>query len=274
MSEIPFTHKPLSSFSHLDISVILINTESRGNIGSVARIMKNFSVSSLILVNPLENHLDTYAMGFACKAKDLLRSAEVIRCDFSNQNSAIKKLFQRFDVVIGTSAKGISFQNVKRIPVFLPDFDLSVLTNQTKVAIVFGRESTGLTNEQIISTDFLVKIPANPKYPTLNISQAVGIILYDIYHRTHVIEREQVIPASNEQKQALMELFEKVVSQAPLPDYRCERTSNAFRNIIGRAFSSQKEISYIYTFFKKLDLAIQTPTLFSKSTNETNKDGV
>lgn len=270
--ESAFSHSLEPSFADLDLSIILINPENRGNIGSIARIMKNFACNNLILVNPLENHLDTYAMGFACKAKDILHNAEVIRCDFEDQLDILKNLFKNFDIVVGTSAKGISFQNVKRIPVFLPDFDLSLLAQKSKVALVFGRESTGLSTTQILATDFILKIPANPAYPTLNISHAVGTILYDLYQRTHTIAREQVIPASKFQKTQLLELIEQIIQQTPLQDYRKGRTLTAFRNIIGRAFTSQKEISYIYTFFKKLNLGIHDSSLFSPQDFETSYD--
>jgi TrmH family RNA methyltransferase len=225
--------------------------------------MKNFSVSNLILVNPLEKHLDTYAMGFACKAKDILQNARVIRSDFELQLDAIKELFHEFDIVVGTSAKGFSFQNIKRIPVFLADFNLSTLSEKTKIALVFGRESTGLSNEQIFLTDFLVKIPANPKYPTLNLSHAVGIILYDLYQKMYAIEREQVITASKEQKDQLLAMIEEVIQQTPVQEFRSTRTLFAFQNLIGRAFLSRKEYSYLYTFFRKLNLGINNPDLFT-----------
>ena len=270
LDEKDFVHSRKTQFSHLDLSIILINPENRGNIGSVARIMKNFAVSNLILVNPLEDHLDTYAMGFACKAKDILHRARLIRSPFENQMDVIKDLFHEFDVVVGTSAKGISFQNIKRIPVFLSDFDLSILAEKTKIALVFGRESCGLSNEQVLLTDFLVKISASPKYPTLNLSHAVGIILHDIYQKIYNIEREQVIVASKEPKDLLLSMIEKVILQTPVQEFRSPRTLLAFKNLIGRAFLSQKEYSYLYTFFKKLHLGIKNPDLFSDNLTKDN----
>lgn len=262
MSDLQFAHNRKLTFSDIQLNIILINPENRGNIGSIARIMKNFGFKSLILVNPLENHLDTYAMGFACKAKDVLLDAEVIKCEFDAQNSRIKSLFSQYDVIIGTSAKGYSYQNIKRIPIFLHEFNFSQITQKTKIALVFGRESTGLTNEQIILTDFILKIAASPHYPTLNISQAVGIILYEFYKNLHNIEYEQIIPASKEKKNSLLMLIEEVVELTPIPQYRNDRTTDTFRNIIGRSFSSQKEIAYLYTFFKKLKIAINNPSFF------------
>lgn len=257
----------LNSFKSIDITVILMNTESCGNIGAVARIMKNFGFTKLILFNPQDDPFQTYAQGFAMKAQDVLNSAEVIKCDKMDQKSAMMELFQRFDVVIGSSAKGYSFQNIKRIPIFLEDLDLSILHNASKVAIVFGRESTGLSNDQILQTDFLVKIGTNPEYPTLNLSHAVGVVLYYLYQSMHEVKRVQVIPATKMDKDRLVEMMETVLKKIPLHSYRYDRTLHAFKNIIGRSFASKKELNYIFNFFQKTDLLVNNHEILKENTN-------
>ncbi|UYP45839.1 hypothetical protein NEF87_002124 [Candidatus Lokiarchaeum ossiferum] len=262
----------LEEFESVDITIILINTESSGNIGSVARVMKNFGFFKLILFNPQDDPFQTYAHGFAMKAQDVLNDAEVISCEKDDEFTELKVLFQRFDVVIGSSAKGYSYQNIKRIPIFLEDLDLSILHATSKVAIVFGRESTGLSNEQILQTDFLIKIGANPEYPTLNLSHAVAVVLYFLYQSMHEVRHAQVIPGNKKDKDRLIMIMEKVLKKIPLQSYRYERTLHAFKNIIGRSFASRKELNYIFNFFHKTDVLVKNPDILKELSNNTKEN--
>ncbi len=258
ISDPPLSPNMASSPLSMDnISIVLVNPESSGNIGSIARVMKNFGLSNLVLFNPQEKPLSDYAKGFAMKAVDLLEGADVIYSrdfkrvhksfrnekagsgqisdknnlqkgdkikeapnheDFRNLRSTrnlgmeeLKNIFHRYDVVIGTSAKGISYKNIKRVPVLLNELDFSPLAGNPNIAIVFGRESTGLTNDELLLTDFLLRIPTDSKYPTLNISQAVGIILYRIrvllwkekQNKNKKKERESNVSPENKKKQSL-----------------------------------------------------------------------
>jgi TrmH family RNA methyltransferase len=240
-------------FSALDLTVILIFTETSGNIGSVCRVMKNFGFSKLILFHPLCNPLDNDAHGFAMHGDDILNAAEIIRCDPDHELAPLQTLFQRFDIVIGTSAKGITYQNIKRVPVFLHEMDFSQLNGKSKVALVFGRESTGLSNEQILLTDFCLKIHASESYPTLNLSQAVGICLYHFYLNIQNLGRGLVIPASKQQKDRLTGIMENIAQNLPLDEMHYEKSVHAFKNLIGRAFLSWKESNLIYRILRKID---------------------
>ena len=251
-------------FNSQQIAIILVETETPGNIGSITRVMKNFSYSKLILFNPPEGHNCHHTKGFAMKGADILDNAEVVVSGEEDPIQTLKKLFQRFDVVIGTSAKGISYKNIKRIPIFVRELQLGDLGSDSKVAIVFGRESTGLSNDEIILTDFTIKIPANPEYPTLNIAQAAGIILYDLYVRTHEITHSQVRTASKKDKDTLLAQIKSVVERVPLKDCNQDRTLHAMKNLFGRAFMSQKECSLIYALFDKIRLGLDNPKLLNE----------
>ncbi len=251
----------LEEYTLLDISIILIGTESCGNMGAVARIMKNFSLNNLILFNPQDNPNQSYAKGFAMHGSDILDKAITIVPVKGNEIPELKSLLQNFNVVIGTSAKGYSYQNIKRIPIFLEDLDLTILKQKTKIAIIFGRESTGLTNDEILLMDFLVKISANPEYPTLNLSHSVGIVLHYIYQNIRQINHIQVIPATKKDKDDLLNQIKIVLEKIPLQSYRYDRIFHAFKNIFGRAFLTKKEKSLIYTFFKKTKLVLEKSDL-------------
>ncbi|QEE14572.1 RNA methyltransferase [Promethearchaeum syntrophicum] len=249
----------------LDLSIILVNVESSGNVGSVARVMKNFGFHKLILFNPKEEPKSKYAYGFAMHAQEILENAQVIYTDNQEGPEGLKFLLQKFDLVIGTSAKGIVRKNLKRIPIFLNELDFSLFTKKSKVALVFGRESTGLTNNEIQLMDFLLRIPADYDYPTLNISQAVGIILYSFYLKSHQIGRQEISLATKGKRDLLLKHINDTINYIPMQKFRTERTLQSFKNFLGRAFLSEKESSYLLHFFQKVNLAIENPSLFKKN---------
>jgi len=245
------------------ISIILLNTESRGNIGSVARVMKNFGFRDLILVNPEEDPFEKYAQGFACHAKDVLLAAEIISCDPTHEPKEIKQLFGRFDIIVGTSALGSALKNIKRTSMSLLDLDFAgaAFSPSTKIALVFGRESTGLSVDQLLLTDFIVQIPTDQGYPTLNISQAVGIMLFEIFTKWHPPSTQDKISATNLHKTQLMDLLQELLAQIPLQEHRKDHTFHALKNAFGRALLSRKEQALIFTFFQKINLGFKNPSL-------------
>ncbi len=253
-----------NKMDNLDLSIVLINVESSGNVGSIARIMKNFGFHKLILINPKEDPKSHYAHGFAMHAQNILENAEVISNDNQDEYEALEKFFEQFDLVIGTSAKGIIRKNLKRIPIFLNELDFSLFSSKSKVALVFGRESTGLTNDEIKLMDFLLRIPADHNYPTLNISQAVGIILYTFYTNMQQISRKKISTASKADRDLLLNQISHIIDNIPMQDFRIERTLQSFKNFLGRSFLSEKELSYMQSFFQKINLALENPSISKK----------
>jgi TrmH family RNA methyltransferase len=242
-------------YQELSITIILIYPETSGNIGAVARVMKNFGFSRLLLFNPLCEWNTHYVQGFAMHGADVLLSSEVIQCEYSEETIRLKELFQKFDVIIGTTGKGKDYANIKRVPLFIDELDLTTLAKDARIALVFGRESTGLSNDQLALMDFCVRIPADPVYPILNLSHAVGICLFTLFKklRDNQIFRGEILPASKEDKDRLMGEIEDTLSQLALRSNSQESTLSAFRNIIGRAFISKKEATLMFGMFKKMN---------------------
>ncbi|MHA1521344.1 MAG: RNA methyltransferase [Promethearchaeota archaeon] len=242
-------------------SIILIGTENSGNIGAVARIMKNFGCRELILINPLAQPNNRAAQGFAMHADDVLSNATILQFEKKSYLTDLRAFLEQYLAVIGTSAQGIAFKNINRIPVYLPEFDFTQFPESARVALVFGRESTGLTNGELGCVDFILRIPTGKVYPTLNLSHAVGVILYHIFTQSSEITREQVLLADSQTKHDLAEIFSEVVAKTPLADHRHARTSQAFQNVIGRALLSQKEFEYLRNLFRKILLVYDRPEL-------------
>ncbi len=153
-----------------NIRIVLVNTSHPGNIGAVARAMKNMGLSQLYLVDPKE-YPSEQAEWRASNAVDVLSSAHVV----NNLDEAIAEC----GLVIGTSARE------RRIPwpLFTPREcgERSIVeATQHPVAIVFGREDRGLTNEELHKCHYHVHIPSNPEYSSLNIAAAVQVITYEL----------------------------------------------------------------------------------------------
>ncbi|WP_252180431.1 tRNA (cytosine(32)/uridine(32)-2'-O)-methyltransferase TrmJ [Endozoicomonas sp. 4G] len=155
-----------------NIRIILINTFHPGNIGSAARAMKTMGLSDLCLVTP-QRFPDPDADAMAAGAQDVLAAARV----FQTLDEAIADC----SMVIGTSARTRN-----------PTFTRPMLTAEDcadklvaeaihhPVALVFGQETMGLTNQELEKCHYHVSIDANPEYPVLNVASAIQILCYDI----------------------------------------------------------------------------------------------
>lgn len=152
------------------VRVVLIDTTHPGNIGAAARAMKNMGLSSLYLVKPREFPSER-ASDRAVTATDLLEQATVV--------ASLEEAIADCGLVIGTSARE------RRIP--WPVLDPRacgerVVTEMAHhpVALLFGREARGMTNDELHRCHFHVHIPTSDAYPSLNLGMAVQVISYEI----------------------------------------------------------------------------------------------
>ncbi len=159
-----------------NVRIVLINTFHAGNIGAAARAMKNMGLSQLWLVDPLD-YPSEEAVSRAAGAKDLLENAHVV--------STLHEAIEDCQLVIGTSARTRTFD--------LPILDarrcaekVVAEATQGEIALVFGRETMGLLNEELQLCNFHVYIPANPEYPVLNVAQAIQLLCYEIWMAAQV----------------------------------------------------------------------------------------
>ena len=161
-----------SSVTALDnIRIVLVNTSHPGNIGAVARAMKNMCLSQLYLVEPQKYPHDE-ATWRAASAGDLLDSAVV--CD------SLAEAISGCQLVIGTSARERTVPWPLLDPRHCMERAYKEAEASHKVAVVFGREDRGLTNEELQRCNLHVHIPANPDYSSLNIAMAVQVLSYEL----------------------------------------------------------------------------------------------
>ena len=228
------------------INVILIEPEVEGNIGAVARVMVNFGFKNLVLINPKVDHLSLEATSRASHAKDILKKAKV----------KDEKFLKCFDYLVATTAKIGSDYNIPRCPLSPEELavKLSKLDKKTKVGIVFGRESRGLTNEEIKLCDFSVTIPSHKKYATLNLSHSVGIILYSLFLKSKTEKTgENIMPIALREKEQLLLILNKALDKMSFATKEKKETQRiVWKKMIGKAFLTKREAFALMGFLKKI----------------------
>jgi tRNA/rRNA methyltransferase len=232
----------------MQIRIVIVEIAGEINLGSICRIMKNFGFNELYLVNPkLDLDKLSTAHGFAMHAKELLQDINVV--------SSLEKACAGVDTIIGTTAIVASaISNPLRVPI--PPEELQNMINLNgKTAIVFGREGTGLTNEELNSCDVVVTIPSDSSYPTLNIAQAAAIILYSIFRLKKGRKHARFRAASQIEKDKLFEYFSRLLEKIGFMEAKRPIAARIFRNIIGRAFISGRECHTLLGVFRKLLLS-------------------
>ncbi|MGV9203322.1 MAG: RNA methyltransferase [Promethearchaeia archaeon] len=248
-------------FEKLEFTVVLVRPEHFGNVGAVARLMKNFEFDDLVIFNPIEtkeNILSYEAKGFAMHGKDILLNAELITIEREEEHlPKFEEYMVQFDLILATTAKGRRYNNIKRLSIFPEDFTLPRAEKPLKVALLFGKESRGLTNEEVALADVNLRIPTSNEYPTLNLSHACGIILYELFKMTHELShgrgKSPVLLADREDRELLYHFIENIIKSLKVRNYKKERVFYAFKNVMERAIISKKELSYITGVFSKID---------------------
>lgn len=152
-----------------NIRIVLVNTSHPGNIGSAARAMKTMGLSRLYLVSP-QAFPDPKAVELAVGAADVLDQAVVVE--------TLDEAIADCTWVVGTSARSRTIP----WPLVSPRVMTETLKQEVKtgqVAIIFGREQSGLTNEELHKCHLHIQIPANPDYSSLNLAAAVQVVAYE-----------------------------------------------------------------------------------------------
>ena len=229
------------------ISIILIEPKLSANVGAIARVMKNFNFNNLVLINPKCNYLSQTARNRAKHANDVLEKAKIKKINYLNQ----------FDYLIATTAVLGSDYNIPRSPITpqqLAD-KLVKLDSKKKIGILIGREGPGLTNEEILKSDFVVSIPTSPRYGTMNISHAVAIILYEIFKvSTEKKINDHIVAASKKEKDIILNKINRILNKLEFATKEKKETQQkVWKRILGKSFLTKREAFALLGFFRKLE---------------------
>jgi len=229
------------------IRIVLVEPSHPGNIGGAARAMKTMGLSRLVLVNP-KRFPDPQAEWRAAGAQDVLEAVQV--CDSVDQAIA------DCHWVVGTSTRS------RRIPwpLKLADGVVTDLLAQpagSEVAVLFGRETSGLTNEELQRCHCHLQIPANPEYPSLNLAMAVQVVCYEIFKQAQAPGAPAPAwdqpPATMDQLEGLMAHLQSVlVARRYLDPANPGQTMTRLRRILTRVGLDDKETQMLRGVLKDL----------------------
>lgn len=162
------------------VKIILVEPAGPMNVGSIARVMKNFGFNHLVLVNPQCNPLSPEALQMAVHAKDVLESAVLV--------ATLPEALQGCTRAIATTARVRDWDS----PLESPRTALPWLLKQPEqpAALIFGREDRGLSNEELNYAQRFIRISTSSSYPSLNLASAVGICCYELAQSDAKIEED------------------------------------------------------------------------------------
>ncbi|MDR9829768.1 tRNA (cytosine(32)/uridine(32)-2'-O)-methyltransferase TrmJ [Vibrio sp. FNV 38] len=184
------------------VKIVLVGTSHAGNIGSAARAMKVMGLSNLVLVDP-QCERDGQTTALAAGASDVAMNAAVV--------STVEEAVADCSLVIGTSARSRTLNWPMVEPRECGERLIASLgSEQTEasVAVVFGRERTGLTNEELQKCQYHLSIPANPEYSSLNLAMAVQTVSYEI-RMAFLAEEQSQYPQAEQPDYPRYELLEQ-----------------------------------------------------------------
>jgi tRNA/rRNA methyltransferase len=230
----------------MNCRIVLVRTEVAANIGATARVMRNFGLSDLVLVAPSADPRDLHARALATHGEDLLDSCRVV----VNLADSVADC----TLIAATSARtGGLFrrQSVGGPREILPHLVDAMPAG--RVALVFGPERTGLTNEEVTLCTYLVHIPTDSAAPALNLAQSVAICIYEL----SLAARNSGAPAPSAGA-ALQEaapaadverMFTLLRQSLKRIDYlsgpKADALMYGLRHLIGRALPSPMEVGLI-----------------------------
>jgi len=234
------------------VRIVLVNTSHPGNIGAAARAMKNMGLSRLVLVDP-ERFPDPEARARAAGADDVLQQAQVV--------TTLEEAIADCVLVMGTSARD------RRIPwpVLDPRESAGKVLDQlaelpaAPIALVFGREDSGLTSDELQRCQYHVHIPSNPDFSSLNLAAAVQVLSYELRMaqlareglptKMHKIETTAIhneIPATAEELEHFYAHLEQVLVEIGFHDPQKPRQlMPRLRRLYGRTGLNRMEINIL-----------------------------
>jgi len=229
------------------ISVAVVDAETPGNVGTIARSMKNFGLSELLLVDPPELDPDGEAYGFAGQAReDILPSAREVSFDH---------LVENYHTVACTATTNEDDSSHVRYPARTPAGLADSLRDvEADTCLVFGRERVGLTNDELARLDEICSIPASGDYPVLNLGQAATIVMYEL--RELSVERDQhpdELHARADERaiEGLHEEFATFLDAVGHPEEKRHRARRLVRRLVGRAHPTGREAKTLRGIFRR-----------------------
>ncbi len=221
----------------------MVGVEGSINLGMVARLCKNFEVNELYLVKP-KAEINEEAINFAAGGREYLEKAVIV--------DSLEKALEGSDIAVCTSSIVRERSDPLRQPVELRDF-VDMLEGRGLVALVFGRESTGLTRSELERCNVYLHIGASQAYPVLNLSHAVAITLYEIFRRTSSRSSIDIVEQpSRDDYRIAMDYIARAVKHTMNDERQRISAMKSLERIIYRSNPTRMELSYLVLLIRRL----------------------
>jgi len=227
-----------------NIVVVLVRPRGSGNIGAVARAMKNTGLQELRIVGKARTR-SFWARAMAVHGRDILSQA---RC-FETVRDAVADC----SLVVGTTCRSGLYRKHSEPPRRLA-LQIVAAAQNGKVALLFGPEDHGLSNKDLEHCQLLISIPAHPDYSSLNVAQAVMICLYEIYVASLSPPLSTIERARAEDVERLFDRIRtSLLKIGFLDSENPEHMLLAFRRILGRAGLEDKDVRILTGLFRQIE---------------------
>jgi tRNA/rRNA methyltransferase len=231
-----------------NVYFILVRPQLGENIGSVARGIKNFNIKNLRIVNPRCVWPNQKALATSVGAKDILRSSKIY--------NSLDKSVGDLDIIFASTSR-IRKVNKKIISVF--DLKKKIKKDQ-KIGIIFGPEASGLSNDEVNFADYLVKIPTNNEFSSLNLSHSSIIfcfVLFQFFSNKKIIYKSKY-KSSIATKSAVNKFLKFIIKNLDKkgflqPDHKRRSMLRNINNIFHRMNLSEQEIRILLGIFSTLN---------------------
>ena len=227
---------------------ILVRPQMGENIGSVARAIKNFNIKYLRIVNPRCNWPSQKALATSVGAKDILKSAKIY--------NSIEKAIGDLDIIFASTSR---IRKVNKKIISILDFKKKV-EKKRKIGILFGPEDSGLSNDEISYANYLVKIPTNKKFSSLNLSHSVIIFCFELFQyfsnkkAIYKSGYKSSVAKKSEVNKFLSFIINKLDKKGFLqPDHKRKSMIRNINNIFHRLNLSEQEIRVLLGIFSTLN---------------------
>jgi tRNA/rRNA methyltransferase len=228
-----------------NIRIVLVRPRGSGNIGSVARAMKNLGASELAIVGKARTR-SFWARAMAVHGRDVLSEAKCYE--------TLREAIADCTLVVGTTCRAGLYRRHNQSPRELAA-EIVAAAKTGKVALIFGPEDHGLSNKDIEHCQLLITIPTHPYYQSLNVAQAAVICLYEIYVASLSQSLESTVQrALAEDVERLFDRMRKTLLKIGFLDSENpEHMLLAFRRILGRAGLEDKDVRIFTGLFRQIE---------------------
>ena len=227
-----------------NIRIIMVRPRGSGNIGSVARAMKNFGAGDLAIVGSARTQ-SFWAKAMAVHGRDVLSEAKFY--------DTIRAAIADCTLVIGTTCREGLYRAHSQAPREVAP--IVAAARQGKVALIFGPEDHGLSNKDLEHCQLLLDIPSHPGYRSLNVAQAAVVCLYEFY--VAALETTADNTVQRAEAEAIERLFDimrySLLKIGFLNPENPEHMLLAFRRILGRAGLEEKDVAIFTGMFRQIE---------------------